>query len=600
MHQDIIDYIGQAQKHGLTDFEIKQNLLSAGWEAAGVEESFVFAKAAESKPQAFGSSDSHIISPQKLPSTAPIIAKPVSYQAVISNPNTNITISEQHFNSDGPSGFKKSTVIILAILLVLSIGGVAFGYYQYIYVTPEKVFSKYIASYLSPKTEPVKSSTSISYSDKTATEPDSGTQEFKVTLNVEGYTDNRDANNTKTDGSAKISFKLGSEEGSMQLPFMNFGKLYFVNLANISQLKGAFGDKDVSWIKFNLDELEKYANEQTPSNASSSSDSLLSNPELRGKLAIIWNDSKILTSGSVLVKETLDTVAVYRLEPQVDSAKFEKAVMDSIDLIQSYRPETETKLDDRQKKAISIIIQKFKIKELKLWIGQKDFRLYKMKIVIAVPSIKDFGESILPDVTPGIKSAQEKSRDAKRLSDIRQLAAVMELYFDDFDGYPASINGIPQGVTPNYIGLMPEAPTPIDGTCTSYYNSYWYTAEGKATVKNGKTVYPSYSLTFCLGEKTGGYSAGIAKFTPTGLESGIACPSTPENCVAQNQNPEADISAELEKMTFNAEISLESTFKEYGVVKEIKEPENALDLLELIKEAFGRMTGIGQDEDVVK
>ena len=33
MHQEIIDYIGQAQKHGLTDFEIKQNLLSAGWEA---------------------------------------------------------------------------------------------------------------------------------------------------------------------------------------------------------------------------------------------------------------------------------------------------------------------------------------------------------------------------------------------------------------------------------------------------------------------------------------------------------------------------------------------------------------------------------------
>ena len=36
MEQEIVDYVLQAQKHGLSDFEIKQNLLNVGWEAGQV------------------------------------------------------------------------------------------------------------------------------------------------------------------------------------------------------------------------------------------------------------------------------------------------------------------------------------------------------------------------------------------------------------------------------------------------------------------------------------------------------------------------------------------------------------------------------------
>src|SRR2546421_372505 len=50
VEQEVIDYITQAQKHGLSEFEIKQNLLNAGWDAALVEQNFVFAKAAETRP----------------------------------------------------------------------------------------------------------------------------------------------------------------------------------------------------------------------------------------------------------------------------------------------------------------------------------------------------------------------------------------------------------------------------------------------------------------------------------------------------------------------------------------------------------------------
>src|SRR6185437_7526961 len=51
MNQEIVDYVIAAQRHGLTDFEIKQNLLNAGWEAQDVDQGFAFAKSEENKAQ---------------------------------------------------------------------------------------------------------------------------------------------------------------------------------------------------------------------------------------------------------------------------------------------------------------------------------------------------------------------------------------------------------------------------------------------------------------------------------------------------------------------------------------------------------------------
>jgi hypothetical protein len=283
------------------------------------------------------------------------------------------------------------------------------------------------------------------------------------------------------------------------------------------------------------------------------------------------------------------------LEPQIDYTKLEKAVMDSIDIIQSYQAESSLKLSDQQRSVISALIKKFKVKELKIWVGQKDYKLYKVKADFAAPSVKDFTESIVYDVTPALGSARADSRDAKRIADVRQLATVMELYYNDFGGYPVAQNGVPQGVSPAYIGSMPVAPTPTDGTCTDYYNAYWYSPEGKPSTKKGIVVYPDYSLTFCLGDKTGSYPAGIGKLTRSGIENNIACPTTAENCVKENNNPEKVMSDEINKMTFTADIVFEAAFKDYGVIKELKEPEKAVNLIQLIKGSLGQFDATSDD-----
>lgn len=111
-----------------------------------------------------------------------------------------------------------------------------------------------------------------------------------------------------------------------------------------------------------------------------------------------------------------------------------------------------------------------------------------------------------------LNSARAKSRDAKRLADVRQVASALELYFNDYSSYPARLSDLET----KYIGVVPTAPTPQDGECTAVQNIYTY----KLITNN------TYILTFCLGAQTGGYSAGVNSLTQKGIESGYAQPDT--------------------------------------------------------------------------
>lgn len=149
--------------------------------------------------------------------------------------------------------------------------------------------------------------------------------------------------------------------------------------------------------------------------------------------------------------------------------------------------------------------------------NEKGFTLIELLVVIAIIGL------LASVVLLALNSARAKSRDAKRLADVRQLASALELYFNDVSSYPSagyansqvfgSANTSaynPQGVivqlTPTYIGLIPLSPTPPDN-CTATQNSYMYQSTGS-----------TYTLTFCLGGATGGYSAGVRTLTPAGIQ----------------------------------------------------------------------------------
>lgn len=139
--------------------------------------------------------------------------------------------------------------------------------------------------------------------------------------------------------------------------------------------------------------------------------------------------------------------------------------------------------------------------------NKKGFTLVELLVVIAIIGLL----STLAIVALG--TARQKSRDAKRLSDLRQLETALELYYNDHTAYPTGTNvtlGNPTGTgclngtgfadagcTDAYMGLVPADP----GSNAYTYNS----ADGT-----------TYSIDATL-EGTSNNFTGNIQATPSGL-----------------------------------------------------------------------------------
>ncbi len=140
------------------------------------------------------------------------------------------------------------------------------------------------------------------------------------------------------------------------------------------------------------------------------------------------------------------------------------------------------------------------VKKLKQ--NQKGFTLIELLVVIAIIGL------LASVVLLALNSARQKSRDAKRLADVRQIATALELYYDaavgGTNGYPGTA-GYTAGLAPTYMGAIPSYPTPVDGGC------------GTATYAYTSTASSSYQVVFCLGGATGGLTAGTHTLSQAGI-----------------------------------------------------------------------------------
>lgn len=163
---------------------------------------------------------------------------------------------------------------------------------------------------------------------------------------------------------------------------------------------------------------------------------------------------------------------------------------------------------------------------------QKGFTLIELLVVIAIIGI------LSAVVLVSLNSARQKSRDARRVSDVRQIMTAMELYYNDNGGYPdqGSANGNPTATSvgttgststewQDYLAAWPTAPSPEDGTCaagaastiTTSTNQFTYWGRDAADSASDTSDPAFYQITFCLGAATGGYAAGELKATPQGI-----------------------------------------------------------------------------------
>ena len=503
MNQDIVDYISAAQKHGLTDFEIKQNLLSAGWEAPLVEQSFSFAKAAEGRSEPGKGAE---MLPQQRPQQGVFPnAKPEDFNQPSNSgpkpfqPSKNLSsavatpmMSDQNFSPQG-SQAKKFNVKILAfalvILFVLASG--AYGYYAYVYTPPAQ---NIWGQFLTTKKNPVfKTQFTVAYNDSSAGAA-SSTQTVSFSFGANAAVDASDPANIKSGGQLTVGANEGIVNFNVQFGYMLLSKVFYLDASNLPEIKNLLPDPSKPWLKIDQDELSNYAKQNLQSlSALSSTTPPQDNKQLNDKLIAIWSKANLVTSADPAAKEKINGTPVYHLTNSINSSALKSAVSDSVDAIENAGG-FPAQPDDSIKQALLGLIDKMQVKDFQTWIGQKDHELYKIQMAISMPSVADMSSPTLGDSLPAIGTAKAKSRDAKRLADVRQLASALELYYNDYSGYPAGAGGVPVGgISPNYIGLVPTAPTPSDGSCTDYYNGYWYEPSGKPSSYNGQTVYPSYS-----------------------------------------------------------------------------------------------------------
>jgi general secretion pathway protein G len=134
----------------------------------------------------------------------------------------------------------------------------------------------------------------------------------------------------------------------------------------------------------------------------------------------------------------------------------------------------------------------------------KGFTLIELLVVIAIIGL------LSTMAVVALNNARQKARDAKRVSDIKQIQTALELFYNDASSYPTSAN-VAEGDPVEYLGttymaIVPSNPTPNG-------QAYTYAAVGA-----GWPDYTSYTLQYELEGKTGDIDPGVNTASPNGIK----------------------------------------------------------------------------------
>lgn len=134
----------------------------------------------------------------------------------------------------------------------------------------------------------------------------------------------------------------------------------------------------------------------------------------------------------------------------------------------------------------------------------RGFTLIELLVVIAIIGI------LSSVVLASLNSARKKGRDARRISDVKQIQLALELYYDNNQSYPtggtvASTTLATPLVSNNFISSIPQDPTNtgvyiysyqgVDGTGAACSTAPCSSFIIKAVIEGGASAVPQGSVT---------------------------------------------------------------------------------------------------------
>ena len=130
------------------------------------------------------------------------------------------------------------------------------------------------------------------------------------------------------------------------------------------------------------------------------------------------------------------------------------------------------------------------------------FTLIELLVVIAIIGI------LTALAVVSLQNSRRSARDAKRLSDVKQIQIALELYYQDNSSYPPTLSPGNTLATNSitYMETIPYPPTTIDGDCST--SSYIYSTSND---------YTYYNINFCLSNNVGSLPSGEVIASPRGL-----------------------------------------------------------------------------------
>lgn len=339
------------------------------------------------------------------------------------NTSYNLPLENKPNNSGKKAKLAAATIILAGILLFI-------GYR--VYASPQKVWQRFVLGVQSGEVS--KQTFNFSYQDlgklPEASEGNFFSQfkNIKFSLKGDSYSNTKDLNNPKLNSTISYSFGSGNTTFNSELRVVMSGKEIYLNFGDNPFFSNIFSylspEQKVEWIKLDLKAAQDAISAQT---GQQNTLDYLNNSKVYSNIFSKYG-SKVLKMEDYLGNEEVRGVKTLHFKSNLDkeqakllAKELANTVIKSTQTVENQNTETMAKNLEMAEKVVNILIDKWEIKNLEVWLGAIDSKLYKIKLESNAPSIISLvtigvtGSSLMSDLE------DEKETELMVLESLKQL-----------------------------------------------------------------------------------------------------------------------------------------------------------------------------------